>query len=113
MIVYRLEDKKGYGPFNYGQDWPTSAKESLTAKHTQYLCTVPEARIGTKEHRDKYRFACRNITDLRKYWGCNLKDWENAGWIIAKYKVRKNYILIGSLNFELAFLIKKATRLDG
>lgn len=106
MIVFRLEDKNGRGPFNYNADWPSDYTSD--GIHSVTGCTV--TIIGAKNYSD-YRFGCKNITRLRKYWNNELDKWLAAGWVIAKYKVRKNYVQFGTDDIELAFKADKAERI--
>lgn len=107
MIVYRLEDRFGRGPFATATRWPDVALRSDNNLHSHYACTVTiRASYGL------YRFGCRNITGLRRYWGKDsLKAFEREGWRIVKYKVRKNYIKFGMEDIELAFKADKAERI--
>jgi len=107
MIVYRLEDKNERGPFGFMAEWPKDYTGDASI-HNREGCTVvgiPE--IGYR----KWRFGCRNITQLKKYWGGEIEKFEREGWVIAKYKVRKNFIKFGTKDIELAFNIDKAIRL--
>lgn len=110
MIVYRLEDKDGWGPFSYRTDWPDEYDGDASI-HSNQGCTVPYVRDGNMDERAKYRFGCRNMTQLKKYWGDQLQLWQDSGWIVAKYKVRRNYVEFGNMDIELAFKIEKAERL--
>ena len=109
MLVFRLEDKEGWGPFTYNTKWPQGLDEEKPL-HNSYLCTVPEARTVWSQ-RHKYRFGCRTLKHLSKYWGDELDKWTKEGWVIAVYKVRKNYVLNSKEDIEVAFMIDKAIKL--
>lgn len=108
MIVYRLEDKEGWGPFTYKKDWPKDYNDD-NAIHSHRGCTVPHD-LFPLGRRQNYRFGCSSIEKLNKYWGGQLDKWKSNGWIVATYKVRKNYVLTGLNDIELAFLVEKAVR---
>lgn len=112
MLVYRLEDKEGYGPFAYRTDWPKDIDKESRALHNQYGCTVENYPREDRLERMKWRFGCRNITQLREYWGNELAIWEKAGWVVAVYRVRKNYVRMGTADIELAFKADKAVRVN-
>ena len=109
MLVYRLEDKEGYGPFAYRTDWPEGLDDDRPL-HTQYGCTVEGYHIEDREERMKWRFGCRTMKQLEAYWGNEIGLWEEAGWVVAVYKVRKNYVRLGTTDIELAFKAEKAVR---
>lgn len=111
MLVYRLEDKDGYGPFSYRTDWPKDLDKNDIALHSNYGCTVENYHREDLTERKKWRFGCRNITQLRAYWANELELWEQEGWVVAVYKVRKNYVRLGKADIELAFKADKAVRI--
>jgi len=110
MIIYRLEDANGWGPFSYNTNWPDdySGDKSI---HNVEGCTVPDVREGSRKERGYWRFGCRNKTQLSKYWGGELDKFVRDGWVVAQYRVRKNYVRFGTKDIEVAFLRKKAVRI--
>ena len=110
MLVYRLEDKRGYGPFSYHNDWPKNL-DGDKALHNQHGCTVTGTYRWDSDERKKYRFGCRSMAQLEKYWGNELDKQTKEGWVIAVYKVRKNYVLMSTIDIELAFKIEKAVKI--
>ena len=111
MLVYRLEDKEGYGPFTHRTRWPKNLLNEDRALHNRYGCTVSEVRASFFPNRGDWRFACRNITQLREYWGNVIEKWESEGWVVGVYRVRKSYIKFGDEDIELAFNINEAVRI--
>lgn len=108
MIVFRLEDDRGRGPFSSAKRWP-EGYDGEKAIHNLEGCTVPDEKYGYDS--SSYRFGCRNITQLKKYWGNQLEKFAKDGWVIATYSVRKNYVLFSTKDIELAFKAEKAVRI--
>lgn len=114
MIVYRLEDRETqHGPFSSDRKWPKAALDSPDSVHQNAGCTLPmDIKYGPMS--DNFRFGARNITQLKKYWVKNMKHFLNDGWVVAAYKVRKNYVVfakIPKIDVEVAFDIRKAERI--
>lgn len=114
MIVYRLEDKETFeGPFSSDRKWPKPAVDSPDSVHQNRGCTLP-MNIKYGPMSDNFRFGARNKTQLKKYWGKNLVHFLNDGWVIAAYRVRKNYVVYSEnprVDVEVAFDIRKAERI--
>lgn len=110
MIVYRIEDKEGWGAFSGDIVWPEEARQSDNNIHSHQGCSV---QFPLNHVRSEYRFGCKSIKDIKKYWGDGFDAFmESENFYLVKYKVRKNYVLLGKGNFELAFKIEKAVKID-
>lgn len=105
MIVYRLENSEGRGPFSCS-GWPTAISDASNPLHSQHGCTA----FPPRGEGDKYRFGCPSYEALEEYFDANLMNLDK-GWTVAVYEVNIAYVRLSDLGIECCFLATKAERI--
>lgn len=118
MIVWRLEDKNGWGVWS-GDMWNDRLCDFLDYEdqgryhrgrsvYSSELRKKNEPRYPEISH----RYGCDSKKRLQAYFGASFDKLINEhGAVVAKYKVRKNHVVFGEDNIELIFRMDKAEKI--
>jgi hypothetical protein len=105
MKVYRIENRRGEGPYASGDWYPPSVHYSTRAR--------PGWSRDNIYGGDTFRAGCASIEALRAWFRGCMRSLRKAGFYVVTYKVAAKHVHRGSSGKQLAFDHRYATRIGG
>jgi len=113
MIVYRLEDANGCGPYylttkladelDYAHSYLERSDHPVASRDCYWLPLKQLIRS------DGYRCAFTSVEQYRKWFKGYLTKLKTAGYKLVSYRVAKRYVAFGA--FQVMFIPTKAKKL--
>lgn len=109
MIVYRLEDSKGYGP------WATDFRGAYGDYMYYTVCPFFTVEYGFYSHFKDVRFGCVSIEQMKstlifdkRYTDSYIKEFDKKGFRIVEYDVPKTRMIADETQcvFDWAYAVK-------
>jgi len=110
MLVYRLENTKGHGPFNTGQLYEFvdmlfhQDKDRYPSTYLAFL-RIEQDDVGNKPH------GCKSLRELLYWFPAKvIRQMRGRGFGVAVYEVDRQHIIFGK--FQLVFDPDHAKRIQ-